>query len=116
MSRHEVLNRLRDVVDFARLAIAAARGRTRLDMHRDRDFAAACERYIEIVGEAAAHVSVEARGQLPFIPWHEVVGTRNILAHGYSVIDYDVVWGVIVEDPPAIITMIEGLIGPVPKA
>lgn len=115
MSRHEDVQRLRDMVDHARFAIAAAHGRSRSDLDCDRTFRAACERFIEIIGEAAAHVAAETRQQLPFVPWHEVVGMRNILAHGYSIVDLDAVWGVIIDDLPAIISMIESLIGPVPE-
>lgn len=115
MSRHEDRQRLRDMVDHARFAIATARGRSRADLDRDRAFRAACERFIEIVGEAAAHVSEPTREQLPFIPWHEVVGMRNILAHGYSVIDLDAVRGVVTSDLPEIITMIEAYVGRMPE-
>jgi uncharacterized protein with HEPN domain len=37
---------------------------------------------LEIIGEAAAHVSADTRAILP-LPWLESVATRNFLAHGY---------------------------------
>lgn len=98
----------------ARFAISAARGKGPTDLNVDCAFRAACERFLEIIGEAAAHVSVETQKQMPLIPCYEIIGMRNILAHGYSVIDLDVVWDVITEELPTIIRLIETSIGPVP--
>jgi len=40
-------------------------------------------RLLEIVGEAAAHVSEPVRASLPAIPWRQITGARNRLIHGY---------------------------------
>jgi uncharacterized protein with HEPN domain len=45
---------------------------------------------LEIIGEAAAHVSADTRAILP-LPWLESIATRNRLAHGYFDIDEVVV-------------------------
>ena len=52
---------------------------------------------LEVIGEAAAHVSSGARAMLP-LPWLESVATRNRLAHGYFDIDEIVVWQTATED------------------
>ena len=54
---------------------------------------------LEIIGEAAAHVSAGTRAMLP-LPWLESVATRNFLAHGYFDIDEVVVWRTATEDIP----------------
>jgi len=54
---------------------------------------------LEIIGEAAAHVSASTRAMLP-LPWLESVATRNFLAHGYFDIDEVVVWRTATEDIP----------------
>lgn len=116
MSRRDDSRLPRDMVGHARSAIAITRGRSRDVLHRDRGLLAACERFIEIAGEAAAHVSEETKAQLPFIPWHEIVGTRNFIAHGYWLFDPDILWDIIPHDLPTVIVMIEALIGPVPES
>jgi len=47
---------------------------------------------IEIIGEAARHVSDELKSKNPEIAWIDIVGMRNRLVHGYFSVDYDVVW------------------------
>ena len=52
----------------------------------------ATERCIEIIGESAKHVSPKLREQHPEIPWREIIGQRNILAHEYGQIDHDLLY------------------------
>lgn len=98
---------LRDMLDHARKAIAAARGRSREDLDRDDLLAAGLERFIEVVGEAASKVSDETRRELPGIPWREIVGMRNRLVHGYASVDHDITWDVVVADLPRLATSLE---------
>jgi uncharacterized protein with HEPN domain len=98
---------LRDMLDHARKAVAAARGRTRTDLDRDDVLAAALERFIEVVGEAACKISSGTRLELGSIPWREIVGMRNRLVHGYASVDHDVVWAVVTEDLSRLISTIE---------
>jgi uncharacterized protein with HEPN domain len=41
-------------------------------------------RHLEIVGEAARNLSDDARKAATDVPWKEIIGMRNILAHNYS--------------------------------
>ncbi|MBJ7326388.1 MAG: DUF86 domain-containing protein, partial [Chthoniobacterales bacterium] len=41
-------------------------------------------RRIEIIGEATAHLSEATRAQLPALPFRQMRGMRNILAHDYG--------------------------------
>lgn len=52
-------------------------------------------RNLEIIGEAAAHITPEIRAKYPEIEWRKVVGLRNILIHNYSGIDLEIVWDII---------------------
>jgi uncharacterized protein with HEPN domain len=52
-------------------------------------------RNIELLGEAARHVPEEFRVRAPRIPWREIIGTRNILVHGYFGIDDDILWDIV---------------------
>ena len=64
-------------------------------------------RLIEIVGEAAARVSLERRTLYPSIPWREVIGMRNRLVHGYDSVDLDVLWDTVELDLPPLIIELE---------
>lgn len=63
---------------------------------------AAAQRWLEIIGEAAARLSDEFKTAHPNIPWRDLVGMRNILAHGYFRVDGDVMWAAIAGDVPAL--------------
>ncbi len=63
---------------------------------------AAAQRWIEVLGEAASHVSEETKSAHPNIPWRDIIGTRVILAHAYFHIDQDIIGQVIDRDVPAL--------------
>lgn len=47
----------------------------------------------------------------PEIPWREIVGMRNWLAHGYDGIDYDILWDAVSRNASDLLEKIEPLIG-----
>lgn len=94
---------LRDMLDYARTAVAAVAVKTRADLTRDAVLTAALERFIEVIGEAASKVSGSTRGELASFPWHEIIGMRNRLVHGYASVDLDVVWAVVAKDLPGLV-------------
>jgi uncharacterized protein with HEPN domain len=112
MSQRDEQSLLRDMLQHARLAVQIAEGRSYDDLLRDRLFRAACERFVEIVGEAARNMPMESRGKYPGIPWVEIIATRNVLAHAYLKVDLTIIWTVLERDLPALIPILESLVGP----
>jgi len=95
--------RLVHMLEHAREAIRLVAGRSRLDLDADRVLSLALVRLLEIVGEAATKVSLEARTKYPAIPWSEIVGLRNRLIHGYDSVDLEILWRIIESDLPALV-------------
>lgn len=60
----------------------------------------AFERSLEIIGEAVAKIDDDFREAHPAIPWRKIRGLRNVVAHMYWSVDYDIVWHVITTDIP----------------
>ena len=83
-----------DMLDAARAVAEFVRDRTFQDYLSNRMLRGAVERHIEIVGEAARRVSEETRQAHPEIPWHAIVGQRNVLAHEYDQVLHEAIWGI----------------------
>ena len=59
-------------------------------------------RCLEIIGEAANHVSEEICSANPEIPWVAIIGMRNNLIHGYNEVNYRLVWETVQNDLKAL--------------
>ena len=66
--------------------------------------------YLQIVGEAARSLSNEFRQHHPEIPWTDIIGMRNVLAHRYFGIDVDIVWSAVERDLPQLKEHIEAIL------
>ena len=64
-------------------------------------------RNLELIGEAAMHIPIEVREQYSLIPWRQIIATRNRLIHGYLGIDNDILWSIIQDDVPLIISELQ---------
>jgi uncharacterized protein with HEPN domain len=69
----------------------------------DRKLQLAVERALEIMGEAARHVSPDFQMKHPEIPWKGIIGQRNVLAHNYGAIKQDLVWEVLTVSLPDLV-------------
>ena len=71
---------------------------------------AAAQRWVEVLGEAASHLSDEVRSAHPEVPWREIIGTRVILAHAYFHVDQDIIGNVVERDIPAIRVQLQAIL------
>ena len=67
-------------------------------------------RGLEIIGEATKHISEEVRNKYPEIPWKEMAGMRDILAHDYFGVDEETVWLTAKEKIPQLKPAIEKIL------
>ena len=51
-----------------------------------------------IIGEAANQVSEEFQQAHPTIPWASMIGTCNIIVHGYDQVKLEIVWRILERD------------------
>ncbi len=72
----------------------------------------AFERSVEIIGEAAKRVSSSFMDSHQEIPWRQIISQRNILAHEYGQIDYEILYNTAVNDIPRLIVLIERFLPP----
>jgi len=93
------------------------RGKTFDDFARDLLLRSAVERQFEIIGEslgqlAKAHPAVAAK--VPNL--RRIIAFRNILVHGYTIIDRETVWRVIQESLPELLAVLAGLLASDPDS
>lgn len=51
-----------------------------------------------VLSEMAERISKELKSAHPSIPWNEIKGFRNLIAHDYFGVDADEVWQIIQKD------------------
>ena len=107
--QREWLFYLNDMISFAERVLTYTHG---LDQNQ---FIAsglnydATVRNLELLGEAATHISDATRQANPQIPWRQIIATRNRLIHGYLGIDNDTLWSIIVDDVPTLLAALLAL-------
>ncbi len=103
MTRHDPIQSMGDMLAYAEKAVHFMKGKTRADLDEDDMLSLATSHALEIIGEAAGRVPQEVRDQYPQLPWKEIIGTRNRLAHGYDAVDMRVLWDILTLDLPPLI-------------
>ena len=89
-----------DMIEFCDRVLAYTAGVDRAALVADRMRYDATLRNLELMGEAASHVTQALRESAPQVPWRQVVATRNRLIHAYLGIDDDTIWSIVSDDVP----------------
>jgi uncharacterized protein with HEPN domain len=103
-----------DMLEAARAIRQFVQGLSLPQYQRDLLVRSAVERQLEILGEAARRVSEPFKKDHPQVPWRQIVGLRNVLAHEYGDINQARLWAVAAERLPALIVDLEQLVPPDP--
>jgi len=101
---------LLDIVRAGQLVLQFAQGLKREQLASDVLRQSAILYQISIMGEATKRLSREFREQHPEVPWDDVAGMRDIIAHQYDRVDLDIVWQVIQRNIPELLDMITPLL------
>jgi len=101
------LGRLRDILEAARLIASYVKDTSETAFRIDVQKQDAVIRRIEIIGEAAAHLTDETRKAIPKLPFRKMRGMRNIVAHDYANVDVKIVWEVATVHVPEVCAVLE---------
>ena len=96
----KLLEDIRDAVAFVR---HATQSRTLDDYRRDRLLRQAVERNFEIIGEAVGRLAkIDPVTAAKIGDYQQIISFRNLLIHGYDLIDEAQVWNVIQKSLPTL--------------
>jgi len=93
-------DRIGHMLEAAVKATGYVEGRAREDLDTDEVLRLALTKLVEIVGEAAKHVTEETRAEHPAVPWSAASRMRDRLVHHYFDINRDILWSTVTEELP----------------
>ena len=104
--------KLTNALQFARWTLehAADLGHDRKRFDGSRLHRQAIAYCILASGELVGKVKYDLKGNIPQIIWSDLVGMRNRLAHDPTEVDMDLVWGVVTDDFPFLISTLEPML------
>jgi uncharacterized protein with HEPN domain len=79
------------------------------DFEQDKMRKLAVERQLEVIGQAANKISKETQDQIKNVPWGNIIGLRNKLAHDYGEILAERIWNISKSSVPELLREIEKL-------
>ena len=107
---------VQDMLEFCGRAMLYAQGLGLDALLQDTMRYDAILRNIELIGEAATRLGPAERALAPAVPWREIVGTRNRVAHGYLGISPTTVWDILTVELPALRPLLLALLERMPAA
>ena len=108
---HEARKHLWDARKATDAVIRFTQGKTFDDYLADDLLRSAVERQLQNVGEAIAQLAKVNAQMADRVPgFREIVAFRNILVHGYALLDNRLVWRAVGEDVPKLRAAIERLL------
>jgi uncharacterized protein with HEPN domain len=110
---HDPAKSLRDILVAAERIVAFTAGKSFDDYLVDPMLRAAVERQFMIVGEAIVRVRDAAPGMLAGIESQKkIIAFRNVLVHGYDIVDHEVVWDALATHLPRLVNDVAALLPP----
>lgn len=83
---------LRHILDAAEKAQRYASGKTSEEFAHDEQLYDSILMNLVVIGEEANRVSDQTKLKCPEIPWHEMIGMRNLISHNYFSIKPQIIW------------------------
>ena len=102
---------LEDVRQAIALILQFAAGRTIHDYSENALLRSGIERQFEIIGEAINRLTkLDAATASRISQRRRIIDFRNILIHGYELVDTNVAWDVVQNDLPTLLREVEALL------
>ncbi len=92
------LQRIEHMIENAELLISFAANLTEAEFASSVEKQYAMKFAFVMLGEDAALISNELKLKFPNIPWNNIKGMRNIIAHDYNKTDMEFIWDAVVNN------------------
>ena len=76
----------------------------------DRKTVDAVVRNIEIIGEAAGSIPEDVQSRYPAVPWRQMRGMRNVLAHRYNEVSRPILWQTVTDNLPPLLSTLRAIL------
>jgi uncharacterized protein with HEPN domain len=119
MSRDDTY--LVDILESARITLDYVAGKSWDEFYQDmqcqdavlrRTLAPHASAGVEIIGEAARHVSPQFQKKYPQIPWRDLTVLRNLVIHQYDTVDVKQVWDTTQNRLPSLVNELSKIVPP----
>ncbi|MBA3615778.1 MAG: DUF86 domain-containing protein [Actinomycetota bacterium] len=102
---------LRQIADACSFVLSVTEGKTLEDYSGERLLRQGVERNLQIIGEAVGRLRRDDPETADSLSEHErIVGFRNVLVHGYDLVDDAIVWDTIRTKLPLLLSEVERLL------
>lgn len=101
---------LRHIMDRIEKIERYLQGYDREAFLKDDEKVDAIIRNVEVIGEAANNLTHEFRSEHAHVEWRKIIGARNVLIHGYTTVDPEIIWTITEFDIPVLKTEIKKLL------
>ncbi|HNF16303.1 MAG TPA: DUF86 domain-containing protein [Leptospiraceae bacterium] len=98
---------IEDIIHSSKLIMEFLNGVSFENYVKDIKLISAVERQLEIMGEAVKRLSKEIRNSFPDIEWKQIAGLRDMISHGYDVIDQKEIWNICNSSVPNLLPKVE---------
>ncbi len=95
--------RILHIIDACEELLSYTADSSKSDFETNSMMRFACIKQLEIIGEAANHVSAATQSRFNEIQWRQIVGMRNIFVHEYFGVDTALVWDIIQNNIPSLL-------------
>ena len=110
MSKRGDMESLSDILEALHRIDRYAKLMTSQKFMKDIKTQDAVVRNLEIIGEATKNISRNLKEKYPYVAWSDLSKVRDKLIHHYFGVNLDIVWGIVEESLPELLSQINKIV------